>query len=256
MPRTWLVTGASCELGREIARAAALAGDAVYATARDPESLERLADEFGRRIRIGALDVTDAAAAQAAVTAAIAAYGRLDIVVSTTDEAGDDAAEGLADEAFRRQFDATYFGVVNTIRAALPVLRAQGSWHVVNVSPIGAPRAAPGLSPAQLANWAVSGFAEVLAMELDPFGITVTALEPGSTDTGWAGSSAEVDPLGATLWAKPAGMSADPAKVADVVLQIVGTTPRPQRRPTSPDAAFLAPIPRGTSPRSQGVRPG
>src|SRR3954463_12088476 len=87
MTRTWLVTGSSRGLGRALTTAALDAGDTVLATARDPEHLTDLTDRFGDRVRVMALDVTDQAAAPAAVQAAVDAYGRLDVVVNNAGQA-------------------------------------------------------------------------------------------------------------------------------------------------------------------------
>ena len=96
---------------------------------------------------------------------------------------------------FRAQVDANLFGVVNVTKAALPVLRAQGGGHIIQVSSIGGRLATPGLSAYQAAKWAVGGFSEVLAREVGPLGIKVTVLEPGGMQTDWAGSSMRVPPI-------------------------------------------------------------
>src|SRR3954454_21451093 len=99
MTRTWLVTGSSRGLGRALTTAALDAGDSVLATARDPEHLSDLADRFGDRVRVMALDVTDQAAAPAAVQAAVDAFGRLDVVVNNAGQADSAPLEETTEES-------------------------------------------------------------------------------------------------------------------------------------------------------------
>ena len=86
-------------------------------------------------------------------------------------------------------------GVVNVTKAAVPVLREQGSGHIVQISSVGGRVASPGLSAYQAAKWAVGGFSEVVAAELAPHGVHVTVVEPGGMQTEWAGSSMEIPPV-------------------------------------------------------------
>jgi NAD(P)-dependent dehydrogenase (short-subunit alcohol dehydrogenase family) len=152
---------------------------------------------------------------------------------------------------FREQVDANLFGVVNVTKAALPVMREQGSGHVIQVSSVGGRVTTPGLSAYQAAKFAVGGFSEVLAQEVAPLGIKVTVLEPGGMRTDWAGSSMTVHPVSApyeptvgyinsmreTLMGKAAG---DIAKVADVVLTIVELDEPPLRLLLGSDAVAFA----------------
>lgn len=158
------------------------------------------------------------------------------------------SVEDIADEDFRQQVETNLFGVVNVSRAALPVLREQGSGHIIQVSSIGGRMATPGMSAYQAAKFAVGGFSEVLAQEVAPLGITVTVLEPGGMRTDWAGSSMtvhEVSPayqptvgvivgmLHSSLVQRAAG---DPAKVADAVLKVVDLDEPPVRLVLGSDA--------------------
>jgi NAD(P)-dependent dehydrogenase (short-subunit alcohol dehydrogenase family) len=93
--------------------------------------------------------------------------------------------EQTSAEDFRAQIDTNFYGVVNLARAALPVMRAQRSGHIINISSIGGRSSAPGLSAYQAAKWAVSGFTEVLAQEASGFGVKVISLEPGGMRTDW-----------------------------------------------------------------------
>ena len=240
MPQVFFLTGSSRGLGRQVAEAALAAGHYLVATARNPASLADLADRYGGRVLPVDLDVTDPAAAGAAVSAGTAAFGRIDVVVNNAGYANLAAVEDISLEDFREQVDANLFGVVNVTKAALPVLRAQGGGHIIQVSSIGGRLATPGLSAYQAAKWAVGGFSEVLAREVGPLGIKVTVLEPGGMRTDWAGSSMRVPPVSEPYRPTVGAMArdarsgsddvlGDPAKVAQVVLAVAEMAEPPLR---------------------------
>jgi NAD(P)-dependent dehydrogenase (short-subunit alcohol dehydrogenase family) len=241
MPQVFLVTGSSRGLGRQITEAALAAGHQVIATARRPESVADLAGRYGTQILPVALDVTDPAAAGAAVAAGLEAFGRLDVLVNNAGYANLASVEDITLDDFREQLDANLLGVVNVTKAALPVLRRQGAGHIIQVSSVGGRLATPGLSAYQAAKWAVGGFSEVLAKEVGPLGITVTVLEPGGMQTDWAGSSMQVPPVSEPYQATVGVMArmhngdqamtplGDPAKVAQVVLAVADLAEPPLR---------------------------
>ena len=185
MSKIWLITGAGRGLGRSILEAALAAGNKVVATARDPERLADLKQLYGDNLLNPALDVTNPAMARRSVDVAVAAYGGLDVLVNNAGFAHLTPFEQTEEEDFRSQVETNFFGVVNLIRAALPVMRSQRSGHIINVSSVGGRVATPGLSAYQAAKWAVGGFTEVLAQEVAPFGVKVIALEPGGMRTDW-----------------------------------------------------------------------
>jgi NAD(P)-dependent dehydrogenase (short-subunit alcohol dehydrogenase family) len=246
-PQVFLVTGSSRGLGRAIAQAVLAAGHQLVATARTPQQLDDLVAQYGDRVRAVALDVTDPAAAQAAVQTAIDAFGRLDVVVNNAGYADLAAIEDSTIDAFRAQIDTNLLGTVYVTKAALPVLREQGSGHIIQVSSVGGRMATPGLGAYQAAKWAVGGFSEVLAAEVAPLGIKVTVLEPGGMRTDWAGSSMTIPPVSAP-YAPTVGASAermqgfaeasasDPAKVAQAVLTVAGLDEPPVRLLIGTDA--------------------
>jgi NAD(P)-dependent dehydrogenase (short-subunit alcohol dehydrogenase family) len=249
MSKVFLVTGSSRGLGRSIAEAVLAAGHQLVATARKPEQLSDLVTKYGDQVRAVQLDVTDYAAAQAAVQAAVEAFGRLDVVVNNAGYANFASVEDLTIEDFREQIDTNLFGVVNVTKAALPVLREQGAGHFIQVSSVGGRSVAPGVSAYQAAKWAVGGFSGVLAREVNPLGIKVTVLEPGGMSTDWAGSSMKVYPIsapyeqsvGAMRKALDGGLTAsDPDKVAQVVLQLVELDEVPERLLLGGDAVVVA----------------
>ncbi|MEV1206556.1 SDR family NAD(P)-dependent oxidoreductase, partial [Microbispora rosea] len=197
MQRTWLITGASRGLGHALAREVLERGDRLVATARRPELLDDLVRAHGDRARAVALDVTDAAAAQRAVRLAVEEFGSLDVLVNNAGYANSSPIEETSDEDFRAQFETNLFGVVTMTRAALPVLRAQRSGHILQIGSVGGRvGGTPGLGAYQAAKFAVEGFSEVLNSEVRPLGITVVIVEPGGFRTDWGGSSMRIPPVG------------------------------------------------------------
>ena len=118
----------------------------MVATARDPSTLEYLAERYGDQVRLAPLDVTDSAAAQAAVEVAVDAFGRLDVVVNNAGFGHIAPFEQMAETDFRAQIDTNFYGVVNVTRAALPVLRARKSGHIIQISSAGGQFGMPSLS--------------------------------------------------------------------------------------------------------------
>ena len=246
-PKVFLVTGASRGLGRAIADAVPAAGHRLIAGARHPRTLDDLVARHPDAVRPVALDVTDPDAARAAVQAAVDAFGRLDVVVNNAGHADLASIEDISLDAFRAQIETNLLGVVNVTKAALPVLREQGSGHVIQVSTVGGRMATPGLSAYQAAKWAVGGFSEVLAKEVAPLGIKVTVLEPGGMRTDWAGSSMAIPPISApyepTVGVQAQRMNgfsetaaSDPAKVAQLVLRVADLDEPPLRLLVGTDA--------------------
>jgi len=167
MSRVWLITGSSRGLGRAIAEAVLAHGDQLVATARKPEQLDDLRARYGDQVRTIALDVQKPGQAQAAVQAAVAAFGRIDVVVNNAGYGNIVAIEESTEEEFRDQLETNLWGVINVTRAALPVLRTQRSGHIFQISSIGGRIGTPGLAAYQAAKWGVEGFSEVLAQELN-----------------------------------------------------------------------------------------
>jgi len=249
--KVFLVTGSSRGLGRAIAEAVLAAGHRLVATARTPTQLADLVDKYGDQVRAVALDVTDPAAAQAAVQVAVEAFGQLDVLVNNAGYANVASVEDITAEDFREQVDTNLLGVVNLTKAALPVLREQGAGHIIQVSSVGGRAPALGLSAYQASKWAVGGFSEVLNLEVAPLGIKVTVLEPGGMRTDWGGSSMAVHPVSepyqATvgafaerLRANNDGAASDPAKVAQVLLRVADMEQPPLRLLLGSDAVAVA----------------
>jgi NAD(P)-dependent dehydrogenase (short-subunit alcohol dehydrogenase family) len=237
--RTWFITGTSRGFGREWAAAALERGDRVVATARDASSLDDLVAEHGDRVLALTLDVTDRAACFAAVARAHEHFGRLDIVVNNAGYGQFGMIEELSEEEFRAQIETNVFGAMWVTQAALPLLREQGSGHLLQVSSIGGISAFRNVGAYHASKWALEGFSQALAQEVADFGIHVTLIEPGGFSTDWGGSSARhATPLPAydgvrqqAEAARGQRMSApgDPAASAKAVLEIVDAPEPPLR---------------------------
>jgi NAD(P)-dependent dehydrogenase (short-subunit alcohol dehydrogenase family) len=192
MSKVWLVTGSGSGLGRIIADAALAAGNRVVATARNVRQLDELVCLYGENVRAVELDVTDEHQGQAAVHAAVDAFGRLDVLVNNAGYGDTRPFEQVPSNEFRQLVETCFFGVVNLTRAALPVMRQQRSGHIIQISSLGGRTAFPGNAAYFASKWAVGGFTEGLAQETAPFGVKVTALEPGGMRTNW-GKRAHAD---------------------------------------------------------------
>jgi NAD(P)-dependent dehydrogenase (short-subunit alcohol dehydrogenase family) len=250
MTSVFLVSGASRGLGRAVVAAALEAGHSVVAGVRTPGSLAELESDHAGRLLVVPLDVADAAAAGAAVSATVERFGRLDVLVNNAGYANLAAIEDVALEDFVAQLDTNLLGVVRLTQAALPVLRQQGSGHIIQVSSVGGRLATPGLGAYQTAKWAVGGFSSVLAAEVAPLGIKVTVLEPGGMRTDWAGSSMHVGAIRPEYQAT-VGVSAamhttrqlaanDTDKVARLVLELINLEEPPLRLLVGPEAYAYA----------------
>jgi NAD(P)-dependent dehydrogenase (short-subunit alcohol dehydrogenase family) len=238
--KVWFITGSSRGLGRRLAETVLANGDRLVATARRPEQLDDLVATYGDVVRAVALDVTDYAAAQAAVAAGLDAFGRLDVVVNNAGYADLASIEDITIEDFAAQIATNLMGVVNVTKAALPVLRQQGGGHILQVSSVGGRVATPGVGAYQAAKWGVGGFSEVLAAEVAPLGIKVTVLEPGGMDTDWAGSSMSVPPISEPYQATVGAIAefmrggsfvplSDITKVAKVIMDVASMDEPPLR---------------------------
>ncbi|PXW22993.1 oxidoreductase [Paraburkholderia caballeronis] len=253
MSQVWLITGSAGGLGRDIAEAALAAGHRVIASARDPHALAPLVQRYGeQQVRAVALDVTDADAAHAAVRTATDAFGRLDVVVNNAGYGHVAAFEEAAPDDFRAQIDTNFYGVVNVTRAALPVLRAQRSGHLFQISSVGGRIGTPGLAAYQAAKWAVGGFSEVIAREVAPFGVKVCVIEPGGMRTNWGTRArgsvtrpmADYEPsvgvLLDMLTQYVGNEASDPAKVAQVILRLAAHDAPPMHLLMGSDAVHYA----------------
>jgi len=236
MKKTWFITGASRGFGRIWAEAALKRGDNVTATARKLADVADLNEQFGDAVLTLALDVTNPEQVQQAVPQAYAHFGRLDVLVNNAGTSLFAATEEASDEQIRDIFDANYLGMIRVLRAALPLLRQQGSGHILGVSSGLGITAMPLIGIYSATKWAVEALHEALAQEVRPFGLRVTLVEPGAYATDFGKSSKIADALGPYVdfrnqfLTRLANMeSGDPEATAEAVLKLVDTENPPLR---------------------------
>jgi NAD(P)-dependent dehydrogenase (short-subunit alcohol dehydrogenase family) len=236
MSKVWFITGASKGFGRGWAEAALERGDRVAATARRTETLEALVDAYGDAVLALALDVTDRARGFAAVKEAAEHFGALDVVVNNAGYGHFGMIEELTEAEIRAQLETNFFGALWVTQAALPIMRAQGSGHIIQVSSIGGISAFPGIGAYHASKWALEAFSQSLAQEVAGFGIHVTLIEPGGFSTDWRGPSAthsERSPAYEAVWearsAAPAGSPGDPTATRGAILTVVDAEEPPLR---------------------------
>ena len=188
----WLVTGCSTGFGRELSKVLIARGYRVVATARDPKKIADLVDDHGSTALASKLDVGNQADIDATVEAAKQKFGRIDVLVNNAGYGYLAAVEEGEDADIRAMFETNFFGLAAMTRAVLPVMRAQKSGAIVNISSMGGFIGFPGSGYYAATKFAVEGLSESLAKEVAPFGIKVLIVEPGPFRTDWAGRSLKV----------------------------------------------------------------
>jgi NAD(P)-dependent dehydrogenase (short-subunit alcohol dehydrogenase family) len=248
--KIWFITGASKGLGFEITRAALQAGDSVAATVRNNPSKLYSAMNNNPNLLVVEMDVTKEKDVKESVGKAIDHFGKLDIILNNAGYGILGAIEEVSDAEARKQYDTNVFGVLNVLRATLPSLRQQKSGHIMNVSSLFA------FDP--LAGWglygstknAVEGISQGLAKELEPFGIKVTAIEPGLFRTGFTGKESYVAAQNVIsdyentrigymrkgIDARHGNQPGDASKLAAVVIKLAHTENPPLHLPIGPDS--------------------
>ena len=240
MLQIWLITGSSRGLGRAFTEAALAAGHSVVAGARNPDQLADLRSKFGEKIHPVSLDVTNEARAKAAVDAAVAHFGGLDVLVNNAGYGNVSSVEDTPLDDFRAQIETNLFGVIIMTKAVLPYFRERRAGYIIQVTSIAGRLGPLGRAPYAAAKFGVEGFSESLAKEIGPLGIKVTIVEPGGFRTDFAGSSTELregrseyeSTVGATIRFQRdynGKQPGDPAKAAAVLLHLASQQEPPLR---------------------------
>ena len=244
----WFITGAGRGMGVDIARAALAAGHAVVATGRDPEKVAAAIGAADDLLTV-ALDITDPAAASAAVQAAVDRFGQIDVLVNNAGNFYAGFFEELTPADFRAQIETNLFGPINVTRAVLPVMRAQRSGLVVTISSTAGIAGQEFVSAYAASKFGIEGWIESLAPEVAPFGIRTLLVEPGffrtdlleDTSTIWPEPTIEdyADRTRQTVeaWQAMSGkQGGDPSKLAAALVQLVGQPGPPVRWAAGADA--------------------
>ena len=237
----WLITGSSTGFGRALAEAVLKHGDRLITTARKPEQLQDLVNQYPETAKAVPLDVTNLTEVKAAVDAALAAFGRLDVLVNNAGYGLIGALEEVSEQQIRRNFETNLFGAINMIRAALPIMREQKAGHFVNMSAIAGFSNELGFSIYGGAKFALEGVSEAVHGEVAPLGIKVTIVEPGPFRTDFIGRSLDrvedtIDAYSETvgkflqfLDKIEGSQPGDPDKAAQVLIQVVESENPPLR---------------------------
>jgi NAD(P)-dependent dehydrogenase (short-subunit alcohol dehydrogenase family) len=234
--KTWFITGASRGFGALIMEAA-LATDAVVATARDPSSIA----DHPRLLKLP-LDVTNEAQARDAAARAIEEFGGIDVLVNNAGYGLLGAVEEASAIEVERVFATNVFGLLNVTRAVLPYLRARRSGHIINMSSIGGYASPPGWGVYCATKFAVEGISEALSIELAPLGIHATVVEPGYFRTDFlsaqslSSTAARIDDYEGTVGEMRTFAAAvnrqqpgDPQRLAQAIVQLAAARTPPTR---------------------------
>ena len=187
MSQTVLITGASSGIGKAAATLFADRGWNVVATMRNSDD----GADLGQRdnVLVTRLDLLDSDSIEAAVAVALGRFGAIDVLVNNAGYGAYGPLEATPMSVIRRQFDVNVFGLIETIQAALPAMRAQRSGVIVNISSVGGRMTSPLGTLYHGSKWAVEGLSEALHYELAPLGIRVKLVEPGGVNTDFGGRS-------------------------------------------------------------------
>jgi NAD(P)-dependent dehydrogenase (short-subunit alcohol dehydrogenase family) len=237
MEKVIFITGASRGFGKIWAEAFLKRGDKVAATARNLDTLADLASQYGKALLPIQLDVTDRAASFAAINKAKEHFGRLDVVINNAGYGLFGAIEETSEQEARAQMEANVFGLLWVTQAALPIMRAQGQGHIIQLSSVLGIATLPVLGLYNASKFAVEGLSETLAAEVKGFGINVTLVEPNGFNTDFGSASAvhttpmkEYEEVKAALYSSATPESfGDPEATKDAILKLVDSPHPPLR---------------------------
>jgi len=240
--KVWFITGASSGFGLEISKSALAAGCKVIATGRDANKVSKAIGKASDNLLVVKMDVTNTNEIDAAVKSAVEKFGTIDVLVNNAGNFYAGFFEELSQNQVERQIVTNLFGPMNVTRAVLPVMRKNKSGHIITISSTGGLVGYELCSAYSASKFGLEGWMESLAIEIAPFGIKTTIVEPGFFRTSLLEPSS-------TLWSelsiadytdriavlRPAweGMSGkqggDPAKLAAAIIKIAGESEPPKR---------------------------
>lgn len=241
MGKVWFITGCSTGFGRNIAMEALQQGNKVAVTSRNTDDVKDIVAQYPDTTVAIKLDVTNAKQVTTAVELAIEKFGRIDVLVNNAGIGYFGAIEESEEAEYRRMFEINFFGLAAVTNAVLPVMRAQRSGHIINISSVGGLVAFPGIGFYNASKFAVTGYSEALAKEVAPLGIKVTVIAPSGFRTDWAGRSANntkvvIDDYHETAHAnqdtirsKSGNQPGDPIRAAKAIIKITETKNPPVR---------------------------
>ncbi|MCP3683980.1 MAG: SDR family NAD(P)-dependent oxidoreductase [bacterium] len=245
--KVWFITGTSSGFGWELCKEVAKNNDFVVATARKPETLKPLVNQFKDRVIAVKLDVTNKKQVKDAVHAALKWKGRIDVLVNNAGVGHIGAVEEASDEEYHYLFNTNVFGVVNVMKAVLPHMRRRKQGHILNVSSLSAFHIYPGLGVYSATKSSLESISEAVAIETRQLGIRVTIVEPGAFKTKFGGKNIAKSKT-IKDYKKPIGLlknyihhmekiaPGDPKKAAKAMIKVVYMKHPPIRLPLGNDA--------------------
>ena len=237
----WFITGCSTGFGRELAELVLARGWKAVVTARDASRVADLVEGHDAEALGLSLDVTDSGQIAVAAKAAEDKFGRIDVLVNNAGYGYQSSIEEGVESEIRAQFDANVFGLFAMTRAVLPLMRAQKSGHVINVTSVAGLIGFAGSGYYAASKHAVEGWSDALAKEVEPLGLHVTCVEPGPFRTDWAGRSLKQTPNAIADYADTAGsrlagtsggsgkQAGDPRKAAEMMIAITQAKTPPRQ---------------------------
>ena len=253
MSKTWFITGAGRGIGARVAQAALAAGDKVVASGRDLAQLRQVYADFDTsRVELVQLDVASEDSASAAIKAAVARFGRIDVLVNNAAYGLLGHFEEVTPADIEQQFKVNVFGVMHVLRAALPVMREQRAGHVINISSIAGITGFDGASVYCATKYAIEGLSASLALELEKFGIHVTVVAPGFFRTDFLDASsvryaaAAIDDYSAhgkvadAYGAYHGKQLGDPARLGAAIIELAAMQNPPRQFLAGSDALAMA----------------
>ena len=249
--KIWFITGASSGFGLALAKAVLARGERAAIAARRTDALQNLASQYPRSAFIVPLDVTDAAARDAASSQVADHFGRIDVLANIAGRGCLGAAEEFSAAQLREQMEVNFFAAAELTRAVLPTMRRQGHGHILQLTSIGGLVAYQGFAPYCASKFALEGWSEALRQEVRPLGIHVTIVEPGAFRTEFAGGKnmrpdhqieayrPVVKPVEDYLYGTDGQQQGDPAKAALAMTEAVDSPDPPARLMLGTDAIAL-----------------
>ena len=240
--KVWLITGAGSGIGLEIAKAALAAGNKVVATGRNAGKVTKAIDNITDNLLVVKMDVTNPNEIATGVGSAIEKFGTIDVLVNNAGNFYAGFFEELSPAQVERQMATNLFGPMNVTRAVLPVMRKNKSGHIISISSTAALVGYELCSAYAASKFALEGWMESLQIEIAPFGLHTTIVEPGffrtsllePSSTIWA--ELQVEDYAARIaslkpfWESMSGkQGGDPAKLAAALLKIAGESTPPKR---------------------------
>jgi NAD(P)-dependent dehydrogenase (short-subunit alcohol dehydrogenase family) len=249
LSKVWFITGAGSGIGAATARAALKAGGRVVATGRNLEKVRNaLGDVAGATLAFAQLDVADEEQAKAAVEEAMKVFGRIDVLVNNAGYSLLGNFEELSIAEIEKHITTNFYGVMYAMRAVLPVMRKRRSGRIINISSLAGVVGFKHCGAYSAAKFAVEGMSQAVANEIEPFGIKITVVAPGFFRTNlldaqnakYARSLIEdyaAEGSAEDMWSGYNGVQqGDPAKLGDVLVQIVEMENPPKQFVAGSDA--------------------